>query len=102
MAYRDESGRITIDEAAAAADAARLREAAGLLAEAKDEFLKDLSDAEALEGNAAQFLAESSRNMADGAQELADACEETASDMERTVQYYEELDRNLRLAAENL
>lgn len=98
MAYVDESGRITIDEQAAARDIKRLRESAQVLKDSRAAIRSLKSKAGELEGQMSAAILEKAQAMEKRLTQMIDKLEETASYIQKTVNKYEQLDREIKRA----
>lgn len=96
MAYRDENGRITIDETAAAKDIRRLREAAEILGESRDALRSLLRRSEEMRGETAQAIREKTEEMEKRVTALISQLENGGSLIQRTVNHYRDLDEQIR------
>lgn len=96
MAYRDSSGRITIDEDAANADIRKLREAAGIMKSAVAQLGCLQSEANQFEGETARAISEKSQELRKNANQLTSNLEETERYIRHVVQHYRIVDEKCR------
>jgi len=98
MAYKDSSGRITIDEQAAAQDIRRLQEAMQILSDSRKAIVNIINQASGEQGLAARAICEKAREMCGLIDALNNRLSETASFISRTVAHYQEVDRQVKEA----
>lgn len=101
MAYKDSSGRITIDEQAAAQDIRRLQEAMQILKDSRKAIVNIINQASGEQGLAAQAICEKAREMCNAIDALVNRLSETSSFISRTVAHYQEVDRQVKEAIQN-
>ena len=101
MAYKDSSGRITIDEQAAAQDIRRLQEAAQILKDSRKAIANIINQASGEQGLTARAICEKAREMCNNIDALINRLNETSSFISRTVAHYQEVDRQVKEAIQN-
>ncbi len=101
MAYKDSSGRITIDEQAAAQDIRRLQEAAQILKDSRKAIVNIINQASGEQGLTARAICEKAREMCNLIDGLINRLNETSSFISRTVAHYQEVDRQVKEAIQN-
>ena len=101
MAYKDSSGRITIDEQAAAQDIRRLQEAMQILKDSRKAIVNIINQSSGEQGLTAQAICEKARQMCNYIDDLVNRLSETSSFISRTVAHYQEVDRQVKEAIQN-
>ena len=98
MAYYDENGKITIDEAAANADIRRIETALAQLENSKNALNALLRQASEGQGQTTNAVVEKSAQLIDKVNDMMQRLNETISFIRQTVAHYEEVDRQLKEA----
>lgn len=96
MAYRDESGRITIDETAAGQDIANLGQAAESLRRAADYLRETAAQAGEFSGNTAAAILEVAERLAGDVQSSEERAQQAAELIGATVRKYQAIDQALK------
>lgn len=96
MAYRDESGRITIDEAAAGQDIANLCRAGETLRQAAGYLRETAAQAEEFSGGTAAAIIEVAERLAGDVQSSAERAQQAAELIGATVRKYQTIDQALK------
>lgn len=100
MAFRDESGRITIDEVAARQDIASLGTAEGSLREVAGHLRQTAGQAMDFSGNTGAAIVEVAQRLADDVQSSAEKARQAAELIEATVRKYQAIDQALKANVE--
>ena len=96
MAYHDENGKLTIDEAAANRDIKRLREAANILKDSRASIRSLRQQSTDMQGLAAQAIQEKSTEMEKKLTQMIDKLEDTADYIQKVVKRYQKIDEDLK------
>lgn len=102
MAFRDESGRITIDELAAGQDMANLRLVEESLTQVAEHMLRLAGDAGDFSGNTGAAIVDVGNQFAGAARSSAENARQLSQLIAATVQKYRAIDQALKAAAESL
>lgn len=92
MAYRNQDGRIMIDEVAAAVDIKRAAEAADILRRAESQLSSLIAEAEQYKGNSISAMIEKATLLRKRTQDLIRNLEEVQSYTRRVVAHYKAID----------
>ncbi len=96
MAYYDENGTITIDEAAANADCNRIDKAIASLRDSQSALQNLTRQASDGKGQTAMASAEKSAELTGKIMDMITRLEETKSFIKKTVQHYQQVDAALK------
>ncbi len=96
MAYRDENGRITIDEQAAQKDIRRLREAANILKDSRASIRSLRQQSGDMQGLAVSAIQDKSLEMDKKLTEMIEKLEGTADYIQKVVRHYQKIDEDLK------
>lgn len=96
MAFRDENGRITIDEIAAQQDVRNLRAAVESMASVHGTLRQVDALASSFSGDTGAAIQEVALQLAARLQELMEQAQEAAGTIEATVAKYQAIDANLK------
>ena len=100
MAYRDERGRITLDENAAHQDMQRLMQAKTTLEDAKKMLENLINQASGEQGQTADAVVEKATELKNRLTTLINRLTETRSFISNTVNHYKEVDRLVKEAVQ--
>ena len=101
MAYRDEYGRITIDEVAAMEDVRKLTQAIEYLSKAEDALKEAMIEAEQSKGKTAFEMAAKAAELHKRIQDLRRDLANTQDYIRSVVKYYQAKDERLRIMMES-
>lgn len=102
MAFRDQNGRITIDEVAAQQDITRIQSAVESL-QAADRLLEQISaQAAEFSGLTGTAILETAEEFSQAVRAVEEAAQETSETIRAVVQKYQAIDQSLKLAAESM
>ncbi len=96
MAYRDENGRITIDEQAARQDIRRLREAADILKDSLAGIRSLRQQSMDMQGLAVTAIQDKSLEMEKKLTQMIKKLESTADYIQKVVRHYQKMDEDLK------
>lgn len=96
MAYRDENGRITIDEQAAQKDIRRLREAANILKDSRASIRSLRQQSGDMQGLAVSAIQDKSLEMDRKLTQMIEKLEDTADCIQKVVRHYQKIDEDLK------
>ena len=96
MAYRDENGRITIDEAAANADIRKIAQAQDILHNALSGLRAAQAEAEGSKGQTAQAIYDKSQELIQAIQKLDGSLDETIHYIRPVIAVYKAKDEALK------
>lgn len=96
MAFYDENGRITIDEAAAQADIRRIEAAISSLDNSKKAMDILIQQAASEQGQTSSAVIEKATEMKNQISAMISCLSETASFISRTVSYYRQTDQKIK------
>lgn len=102
MAFRDEQGRITVDEIAAGEDIRNLKLAQESLRDTGSRLRQVAAQAGEFSGGTGTAIMDVAGNLAGEVHTLADRAQQAAELIEATVQKYQAIDQALKSAAEGL
>jgi hypothetical protein len=95
-AYRDTSGKITIDEGEARSDVSKINSARSKLAQARDMLNPDKIDSLAIGGTMREALGGQLARVCKDLSKLETSCEDVGNFINSTVGKYQRIDRELR------
>lgn len=98
MAFRDQNGKITIDESAAHADIKRLETAIASLNNSKKAINNLIQQATSEQGQTSYAVIEKATEMRNQIDAMINRLSETASFISRTVSHYQGVDQKLKEA----
>lgn len=98
MAYKDSSGKITIDENAAQQDMRRLRQAIDSLNNSKIAVEAVIRQASSEKGQTSAAIIEKAGELKKQLEDMINRLEETQSFISRVVKHYQEVDRKVKEA----
>jgi seryl-tRNA synthetase len=98
MAYRDSSGKITIDEYAAAQDIQRLRQAIESLTNSRNAVNALIQQATSEKGQTSSAIIEKAGELKRQLDDMINRLNETLNFISRVVRHYQEVDRKVKEA----
>ncbi len=101
MAFKDSSGRITIDEYAADQDIKRINQAINSLNDSKRALENMINQASGEKGATAVAIVEKANEMKKQIESMINRLNETSSFISRTIAHYREVDRQVKEAIQN-
>lgn len=101
MAFKDQNGKITIDEVAALSDIKHIKEAEVHFSTAYDLLSQMINMASEFSGKTGESIVEASRNLQKQIKAMMDASDYTTQRIHSIVKKYEQIDADLKKLMEN-